>query len=111
MEEARPIEVRISISPERCIEFLENLARKDDFREEFVRDAGGVLSRYGIHVSPEGIPDKVELPPKEEVEEALRDIEEQDKLGKTAPVTHGYTVLWRALGHAMPLVAAPDEAG
>jgi hypothetical protein len=109
MEEARPIQIRISMRPEQCVEFLENLAHDPDFRAEFVENAGGVLRRYGIDVSPEGIPDKIELPPKEEVEEVLREVEEQDKLGKATPQAHGYAVLYKALG-AMPLVAA-DEAG
>jgi hypothetical protein len=108
MEEARPIEISISIRPEQCLEFLQKLARDDDFRAEFVADAGEVLRRYGIHVSPDGIPNRVELPPKEEVEETLREVEEQDKLGKTTPQAHGYAVLYRALG-AMPFVAV-DEA-
>jgi hypothetical protein len=110
MEDARPIEVRISMTPEQCLDFLGRLARDDDFRTEFVEDAGGVLGKYGIEMSAEGIPDEVELPPKEDVEEVLREVEERDKLGKTTPQAHGYAVLYMALGHAMPLVA-DDEAG
>jgi putative modified peptide len=108
MEKARPIKISIRISPEQCLEFLDRLAGDDDFRAEFARDAGGVLRRYGIDVSPEGIPDPVELPPKKEIEEVLREVEQQDKLGKARPQTLGYEVLYRALG-AMPFVAA-DEA-
>jgi hypothetical protein len=108
MDEARPIEIRISISPDQCLEFLQGLARDDDFRARFVEDAAGLLGEYGIEVSPDGIPDRVELPPKEEVEEFLAEVEEQDKLGKTTPQAHGYAVLYKALG-AMPFVAA-DEA-
>lgn len=109
MEEARPIEIRISMGPEQCLEFLERLAHDDDFRTEFAKDAGGVLSRYGIDVSPEGIPDRVQAPPKKEVEEVLREVEKRDKFGKTTAQTHGYAVLYKALG-AMPFVAV-DEAG
>jgi hypothetical protein len=109
MKEAHPIEIRISISPEQCLEFLQKLARDDEFRAHFEKDAGGLLREYGIDVSPEGIPERVEAPPKDEVETALREVEEHDKLGKTTPQTHGYAVLYRALAHAMPLVAA-DEA-
>lgn len=108
MDEARPIEIRISISPDQCLEFLHRLAHDDDFRAGFVKDAGGVLREYGIEVSPEGIPDPVELPPKEEFEEFLEEVEEQDKLGRTTPQGHGYAVLYKALG-AMPFVVA-DEA-
>ena len=104
------IDIRISIYPEQCLEFLGKLARDDDFRAEFVEDAGGVLGSYGIEISPEAIPDKVELPPKGEVEDFLHEVEERDKLGKTTQQAHGYAVLYMALGHAMPLVAH-DEAG
>jgi hypothetical protein len=108
MEDARPIEIRINISPAQCRDFLQRLARDDDFRGRFVKDAGGVLREYGIEVSPEGIPDPVELPPKDEFEKFLEEVEEQDKLGKTTPQAHGYAVLYKALG-AMPFVVA-DEA-
>lgn len=109
MDEARPIEIRISMDRDQCLEFLQKLAREDEFRGEFEDDAGAVLRTWGIDVSPEGIPDKVEAPPKEEVEEILRELEERDKLGKTTAQAHGYAILYKALG-AMPFVAA-DEAG
>jgi hypothetical protein len=109
MDDAPPIEIRISMSPEQGLDFLQRLARDDEFRARLEEDAGALLREYGIDVSPEGVPHEVEAPDKEEVEEVLREIEEQDKLGKTTPPAHGYAVLWKALGHAMPLVAA-DEA-
>lgn len=109
MKEAHPIQIRISISPEQSLDFLQRLARDDDFRARLEEDAGGLLGEYGIDVPPEGVPDTVEAPPKDDVEEALRNVQEWDKLGRTAPQPHGYVVLWWALGHAMPLVAA-DEA-
>jgi predicted nucleotidyltransferase len=99
------IDIRISMYPDQCREFLGRLARDDDFRAEFVEDAGGLLERFGIEISREAIPDEVELPPKEAVEDLLREVEERDKLGKTTPQAHGYAVLYMALGHAMPLVA------
>lgn len=109
MDEMGPIEIRINISPEQSLDFLQKLAYDDDFRARLEEDAGRLLRVYGIEVPPEGLPDRVEAPPKEEVEKTLRQVEEWDKLGRTAPQPHGYMVLWWALGHAMPLVAA-DEA-
>ena len=110
MGESHPIEIRISMSPEQSLEFLQRLAYDDDFRARLEEDAGGLLREYGIDVPPEGVPATVEAPSKDDVEKTLRDIEEWDKLGRTAPHPHGYAVLYMALGHAMPLVAA-DEAG
>ena len=110
MEQMGPVEIRISITPEQSLDFLQRLADDDDFRARLEEDAGGLLREYGIYVPPEAVPERVEAPPKEEVEQTLREVEEWDKLGRTAPQPHGYAVLWKALGHAMPLVAA-DEAG
>jgi hypothetical protein len=109
VEEPRQIEIRMSIAPEQSLEFLRLLARDDDFRDRLVEDPGGLLREYGIEVPPEGIPDQVEAPPKDEVEKVLRKLEQKDKLGKTTAQVHGYAVLYKALG-AMPFVAG-DEAG
>jgi hypothetical protein len=110
MNDAGAMEIRISISPEQSLEFLERLASDDEFRARLEKDASALLREYGIEVPPEAVPAAVEAPAKDDVERALRDIEEWDKLGRTAPQPHAYKVLWLALGHAMPLVAA-DEAG
>ena len=110
MKDTDPLEIRISMSPVQTLEFLQRLAYDDEFRARLEEDAGGLLREYGIEVPPEGVPATVEAPPKGDVEKTLRDVEEWDKLGRTAPQPHAYAVLWLALGHAMPLVAA-DEAG
>jgi hypothetical protein len=110
MKDTGPMEIRISISPEQTLEFLERLAYDDEFRARLEEDAGGLLREYGIEVPPEAVPATVEAPPKDDVERALRDVEDWDKLGRTAPQPHVYKLMWLALGHAMPLVAA-DEAG
>ena len=110
MKDTDPLEIRISMSPEQSLEFLMRLAHDDEFRARLEEDAGGLLREYGIEVPPEAVPATVEAPPKDDVEKTLRDLEEWDKLGRTAPQPHVYKVLWLALGHAMPLVAT-DEAG
>lgn len=82
MDEAPYIEIRTS--PEEAAEFVDRLLNEPEFREELERggdSALGALARYNIHISPELVAESVELPDRDELESALREMDE----GEFAP--------------------------
>lgn len=68
----QPLEVRLTLSREEAIAFLEKLARDDDFRAQFEQSPYEVLAENGIEVSPaEAIPSTVVAPDPGELESAI----------------------------------------
>jgi hypothetical protein len=104
--ERQTVQITMSITPDEARDFLERLASDDEFRERLEASPREVLSEYHIVVPQEAIPDPLILPPKEEVESVVAEIDERDELRKAA----GYAVLYKALG-AMPFVAGAERTG
>lgn len=110
-QEERPaIEIRINTTPEEAHEFLQRLARDEEFRDRLRRDPREVLEEYHVEISEAAIPESPELPPVEHVEAILRQIE-VDQYGKVAYVPLGHGLLVLILAFAMPLVATDEQEG
>lgn len=63
--------IRIDTGRDQAVEFVRRLAEDDDFRERLQRDPKTVLWDYGVEISPDMIPETVELPTKEDVRRML----------------------------------------
>ena len=77
--------IRVSISPDEALELLGKLASDDEFRERFVADPKGVLATYHVEISDSLIPDPVELPSKEALNQLLRDFDAGQRLNIHPP--------------------------
>lgn len=105
MSEQQEIHVKVRTTPKQGREFLEKLASDDDFRARVEREPKAALAEYGVDVPDHALPQAVTLPPREHVQGMLAHLNEQDELGKTGHLPHGYALLYCVLG-AMPLVDA-----
>ena len=71
-ERARTIDVRLKLTQEQALEFLERLGNDDEFRERVASNPRKTLREYGITFGPGQLPAKVELPEKEQLRDAVR---------------------------------------
>lgn len=63
--------LRIDTGRDQAVEFVTRLAEDDDFRKRLQNDPKAVLWDYGVEAPPELIPETVELPSKEAVQNFL----------------------------------------
>jgi hypothetical protein len=76
------IDVSISLTRERALEFATRLARDDDFRAQLATTPQEVLEEYDITISSsEELAFPVTLPPKHAVEDALVNIAQASPFG------------------------------
>jgi hypothetical protein len=69
-------EIRVEITPDRAVEFLQKLATNEDsVRDRFENDTAALLAEYGITVSPELLPANIVAPPTGMLLEALTHLE------------------------------------
>ena len=73
-ERAREINIKLKLTQEQALEFLERLGNDDDFRERVASSPRKALREYGITFGPGQLPAKVELPEKEHFREVVRDV-------------------------------------
>jgi putative modified peptide len=59
--------IEIRISPRQTEELVERLINDMEFRERLAQDPNAELGQYGISVPPALIPERVELPPPDEI--------------------------------------------
>jgi hypothetical protein len=67
------IEIRLELSDEQALEFLERLASDDEFRGRYEREPRAVLEEYGITISGVTFPEVASAPSKD----ALRTVQEE----------------------------------
>lgn len=100
----QPVEIRLTLTREEAIAFLERLAREPAFRKEFEDNPGEVFRENGIEVTPaEAIPSTADAPEPEEIEAAL---------AQMSPST--VESPWNRMFRTAPLVALlakPEEPG
>lgn len=71
----QPVDIRLTLSREDLVSFLERLASDGDLRTEFERSPRDVLARHGIEVNPaEAIPSTATAPDPESLERAVREL-------------------------------------
>ncbi len=104
-QERPPVEIRVTATPQQSLEFLEKLARDDEFRDGLRANPRDVLAGYGVEISEAAIPKDVELPPKEHVEELLATAGEMDPFGRVERAAHGYGFLVLSFAFARPFGA------
>jgi len=114
VEDRQTTQITVSATREEAYDFVQRLARDDDFRARLEADPRGILAERGIEFTlPEGDPEleNVVLPPKEEVERLLEELGEPDESGMVNREALGrgcYVMLFK-WGFAMPFIA-PDGA-
>jgi hypothetical protein len=71
----QPLEIRITLSREEAVTFLEKLARDSGFRSDFENDPYQVLADNGMEVSPrEAVPTTLTAPDPEALESAIQEL-------------------------------------
>jgi hypothetical protein len=98
------VEIRLTLSREEAVAFLENLAEDADLRDRFESNPREVLTEHGIEVSPdEAIPSTAVAPDPDDIRSAI---------GALSPPTTESP--WNAMFRAAPyvgLLAKPEEPG
>jgi hypothetical protein len=113
-EERKTTVVAVSATREEAYDFVRRLAEDDEFRARLEANPRAVLAESGIeYILPkeEDELQNVVLPPKEEVEQLLRELGTPDESGMVNREALGrgcYAMLF-AWGYAMPFIA-PDGA-
>jgi len=102
-----PHEVRMDITREACLGLLTSLAEDDDFRAEFVTNAREILSKNGIELGDETLPETIVLPKKEEIRLLLDVLELEGFTPGEAPF--GFAIMMCVQG-AMPVLAEDRPA-
>jgi hypothetical protein len=99
----QPLEVRLTLSREEAVAFLEKLAHDEGFREEFENNPYSVLADNGIEVTPsEAMPSTVAAPDPSDLESAIEAIE--------PPPVEGWNmqIIWKNFP-VIALLAKPME--
>jgi hypothetical protein len=99
----QPLEVRLTLSREEAVAFLDKLAHDEAFREEFENNPYSVLADHGIEVTPaEAVPSTVAAPDPSDLESAIEAI--------GPPPVEGWNMqfLWKSFP-VMALLAKPME--
>ena len=63
--------IKIEMTPTQATEFVERLATDEAFRTRYRNETRDVLAEYGVEVPDGMIPDEVELPDPESLQQAL----------------------------------------
>lgn len=114
MESREPTQITLGMSPEEAHEFIRKLAEDDDFRQELRLAPREVLESEGFSISgSHEFEHTVQLPPKREVRDLLKDLggfdEDLERVNSGEALGYAlYAVLWR-IAYAMPFVE-PDPA-
>jgi hypothetical protein len=100
-EERAKIHISIELTQSEALEFLVMLADKDsDLRRELQEDPRAVLKRLPIEISPDLIPDTVELPPPDVFGELVARIAKGDFRAPSVPA--GYALFMMVLPFSCP---------
>jgi hypothetical protein len=100
----QPVEIRLTLTREEAVTFLERLAREPDFRAEFEGNPRGVFAQYGIEVTPEeAIPASADAPEPDAIERALSEL-------SPPTVESPYNRMFRSAA-LIALLAKPETIG
>jgi putative modified peptide len=99
-------EIRMAISATKAKELLQRLADDDAFRARFKQEPRSILLDYRIDVSPETLPEEIELPAPDDIRALVKQAEEIIERTREAAEPFGYIVMFVVHG-AMPVVPAP----
>ena len=69
-------EIRISTTPEEALDLLERLASDDAFRTRLERSPRKVLEEFHFYIPQDEMPERVELPPEEELRGLVEEMRE-----------------------------------
>ena len=103
------IELRIGITSEEAIAFLEALAEDGELRERLEKSPRDVLLEWNIDLLPESAPDRVVLPPRETIARHAESLRLDDPFGTVSNLPHGYIVLY--VVHGNGIAAPPPPRG
>jgi len=95
------IELRIGITPDEAIEFLDALAEDEDLRTRLEQNPREVLLKHHIDFLPATAPGTLRLPPHETIADYAQKLREREPFGRDTDMPHGYAVLWVAHGNFM----------
>jgi hypothetical protein len=95
------IEVRVGITPDEAIAFLDALASDEELRERLERDPRAVLLEYNIDISPDEAPEQLQLPPPETIKYHADSLREREPFGEGMDLPHGFAVLYVAHGNGI----------
>jgi hypothetical protein len=101
------IEVRIGITPEEAIAFLEELADDEDLRERLQKHPRKVLLERKIDLFPGTEPENVQLPPPEQLRAYARELRERELSDPGNVGSHGFAVL--SVSHGPPPPPPPPS--
>ena len=63
--------VNISMTPRESMDLLQRLAGEDNFRAEFESNCRECLASYHINIPASAVPEKITLPAKEDIRDAI----------------------------------------
>jgi hypothetical protein len=86
MNDAGSLAVSFSLGRAEADEFLRKIAEDDEFRELLTNDPVKGFGEYGIQISGDAVPERIELPPKEEVNWIFRKSERVETRKPPVPV-------------------------
>jgi putative modified peptide len=69
--------IKIEMTPTQAAEFVERLATDEAFRTRYQNETQDVLAEYGVEMPDDMIPEKVELPDPESLQQALAALREE----------------------------------
>jgi hypothetical protein len=102
-EERSWIELRIGITPEEALAFLDDLATNKELRERLQNNPRDVLLEYNIDLAEDSAPTALQLPAPETIQhhaDSLRGRSEEP-YGENAILPHGFAVLLVAHGNGI----------
>ncbi len=111
-EEQSWIELRIGITDEDAINFLEDLANnKAGIRDEIQENPGEVFRKKKIDFLPGTEPKQVRLPERDEIMSVVSWLRERAARGEPCPISHGFLVLVvsHGISHGPPPPPPPPE--
>jgi hypothetical protein len=94
------LEVRVGITSEEAIAFLEELADDEELRDRLTESPREVLLERKIDLLPGTEPSDVRLPPPEEIRAYAQSLRERSGFAPDNPASHGFAVL--AVSHGAP---------
>ena len=101
------IELRIGITSEEAIAFLEALAEDEELRDRLEKNPREVLLEWNIDL--QNAPDRVVLPPRETIAHHAKALRSGDPFGTLSNLPHGFIVLYVVHGNGIAPPPPPPE--
>jgi hypothetical protein len=104
-------EVRIGISPDEALEFLQLLATDEALRTALEESPRETLLQYNIEYSEENAPDRLKLPAPEVIQHHVDSLSQHhDSWAEGAVLPHGFAVLLVAHGNGVIPPIGPRQS-